>query len=301
VRRRIVLAVTALAVWVTGSALGTASTPAAQALPRFALGKAHPAQAFPVLDGKKPIFILTLGSDARPGEPINRERSDSIHIIGINPAKKKASVLGFPRDSWVNIPGHGTDKINSAMSSGGPELTIKTMESLTGIHFDFYVLTSFKGVKEAIDAVGGVTVNVLTPMHDHFSGADFDPGPIHMTGAQALSFSRDRHDFSNGDFTRSENQGRLFLATLAEFRKDFAKDPSVLLTYIGAGMRNVQTDLSLQEVLKLGFTASQVRSSGVKNMVVPGRTGFVGDKSVVFISDSAKAMYANMKGDGLIN
>ncbi len=300
-RRRIALAVTALVVWVTGSALGTASAPVAQALPRFALGLAHPAQAFPVLDGKKPIFILALGSDARPGELIARERSDSIHIIGLNPAKKKASILGLPRDSWVSIPGHGSDKINAAMSAGGPELTIKTIEALTGIHIDFYVLTSFRGLKEAIDAVGGVTVNVLQPMHDHFSGADFDPGPVHMNGRDALAFSRDRHDFSNGDFSRSENQGRLFLATLTEFRKDFAKDPGVLLTYIGAGMRNVQTDLSLQEVLKLGFTASQVPTNAVKNQVVPGTTGNVGDKSVVFISGSAKAIYANMKDDGLIN
>ena len=111
------------------------------------------------------------------------------------------------------------------MSFGGPKLTIQTIENLTGIHIDFYVLTSFAGLKSMIDAIGGVTVDVLQPMHDHFSGADFDPGPVHMTGAQALAFARDRHDFSRGDLDRSQNQGRLFLATLAEFRKDFQADP----------------------------------------------------------------------------
>ena len=165
-RRRIAVAVAALATWVAGSALGTHGTPHAQALPSFAIGKAHPAEAFPALNGKKPIFVLALGSDARPGEPIDHERSDSIHIVGLNPAKGQASILGFPRDSWVDIPGHGSEKITSAMSSGGPQLTIQTVENLTGIHIDFYVLTSFAGLKSMIDAIDGVTVNVLQPMHD---------------------------------------------------------------------------------------------------------------------------------------
>jgi LCP family protein required for cell wall assembly len=290
----------ALAVWVTGSALGTASTPAAQAEPRFAVGLAHPAQAFPTLTGNKPIFVLALGSDARPGEPIDKERSDSIHIVGLNPAKHQASILGFPRDSYVDIPGHGKDKITAAMSFGGPKLTIQTIENLTGIHISFYVLTSFPGLKSMIDSIGGVTVNVTQPMHDHFSGADFDPGPIHMTGAQALSFARDRHDFSTGDLARSANQGQLFLATLTEFRKDFQKDPGVMLTYIGAGMRNVETDLPLSEVVRLGFTASTVSAKNVQNCVVPAHGGVVGSADVVFIDSGAQTDYHDMKPDGLL-
>jgi LCP family protein required for cell wall assembly len=297
----IVAVFAALSVWVTGSALGTTPAPHAQAVPQFAMGVAHPAEAFPVLSGKKPIFILALGSDARPGQPIDHERSDSIHIVGLNPAKKQASILGFPRDSWVDIPGHGSEKITSAMSSGGPQLTIQTVENLTGIHIDFYVLTSFPGLKSMIDSIGGVTVNVVQPMHDHFSGSDFDPGEIHMTGAQALSFARDRHSFSRGDLDRSENQGRLFLATLEEFRKDFQKDPGVMLTYIGAGLRNVKTDIPLDEVVKLGFTASKVPAENVENCVVPASGGTVGDQSVVFIQSGAKALYTDMKQDGVLS
>ena len=74
-RRRIAVGLTALAVWVAGSALGSPGTPHAQALPSFAIGRAHPAEAFPALTGKKPIFVLALGSDARPGQPIDHERS----------------------------------------------------------------------------------------------------------------------------------------------------------------------------------------------------------------------------------
>jgi polyisoprenyl-teichoic acid--peptidoglycan teichoic acid transferase len=299
--RRIVLAVAALAVWVAGAALGTGSAPRAQALPRFAIGAAHPAESFPALTGKRPIFILALGSDARPGQRIDRERSDSIHIIGLNPGKRRASILGFPRDSYVSIPGHGTNKINAAMSAGGPKLTIQTIEHLTGIHINFYVLTSFDGLRSIVDAIGGVTVNVPIAMHDRFSGANFSPGPTHMNGHQALAFARDRHDFPRGDIDRSGNQGRLMLATLSEFHKDFTKDPGVMLTWIGAGMRNVQTNLGLEEILKLGFTASRVATSTVINCVVPATGGTVGGASIVNIGAGARSMYADMKKDGLLS
>ncbi len=299
--RRVGLAVVALSVWVAGAALGNGPAPRALALPRFAIGRAHPAEAFPVLTQKRPIFILALGSDARPGQRIDRERSDSIHIIGLNPGKRRASILGFPRDSFVDIPGHGTNKINAAMSAGGPRLTIQTIEHLTGIHINFYVLTSFDGLKSIIDAIGGVTVNVPIQMHDRFSGANFSPGPQHMNGHQALAFARDRHDFPRGDIDRSGNQGRLMLSTLAEFHQDFTKDPGVMLTWIGAGMRSVQTDLGLDEVLKLGFTASKVATSHVLNCVVPATGGTVGGASIVNIGAGARSMYADMKKDGVLS
>jgi LCP family protein required for cell wall assembly len=298
--RRIGLAVTALAVWVAGAALGTASAPSAQALPLFAIGNAHPAEAFPVITGKKPIFILALGSDARPGQPIERERSDSIHIIGLNPAKRSASILGFPRDSYIDIPGHGKSKINAAMTQGGPPLAVKTVEALTGVHIDFYVLTSFGGLTSMIDAVGGVTVNVPYDMNDGFSGAHFKAGPTHMNGKQALAFSRDRHSLPRGDIDRSLNQGRLFLGALSEFRRDFEQDPGIMLTWIGAGMRNVKTDLPLERVLQLGFTASKVPAVRVRNCVVPATGGTVGDQSVVFIGSGAQSLYSDIKKDGVL-
>jgi polyisoprenyl-teichoic acid--peptidoglycan teichoic acid transferase len=301
VKRRVALALAALCVWVSGAALGSAPGPRAGATPLMALQAAHKAQFLPALTGKKPVFILALGSDARPGQNILRERSDSIHIIGVNPKKHAASILGFPRDSLVPIPGHGTGKINSAMSAGGPALTVKTIESLTGIHIDFFLITSFRGLSNMVSSIGGVTVDVPFPMHDRFSGADFNPGVQRLNGNQALAFARDRHDVPGGDLGRSANQGRLLLAALAEFRRDFRKDPSVVLQWMGAGLRNVETTgLSLQELLKLAFTAQQVDRSNVKNVVVPGRAGSSGGSSVVYISSSAKGIYANMKKDGLI-
>ena len=300
-RRRIALALAALTVWVAGSAAGTPPAPRAAALPLMKLERAHRAEFLPALDGKEPIFILVLGSDARPGQNILKERADSIHIIGVNPAQHAASILGFPRDSYVPVPGHGTQKINSALTIGGPPLAVKTIEAETGIRVDFYLITSFRGLRNMVDAVGGIQVNVLVPMHDRFSHANFDPGVHHFNGAKALAFARDRHSFSSGDLERSQNQGRLFLSALGEFRRDFEKNPSVVLNWMGAGLRNVATDLSLNDLLKLAFTAAQVQPDRVKNVVIPGHGALVGDRAVVIVEPGAKNLYRNMRDDGLID
>jgi len=300
-KRRVTILVVALAAWVGGSTLGTTPIPHAQAQPFMKIGAAHSATLLPALDGKKPIFILALGTDTRAHNDVGCGCADSIHLIGINPRNRLATVLGFPRDSWVEIPGRGMGKINTALHYGGPKLMVDTIESITGIHIDFYVLTTFGGLTDMVNSVGGVTVNVPYPMHDHYSGADFEPGPVHMDGRQALAFSRDRHDVPNGDLSRSMDQGILFLSALTEFRTDFDKSPSSLLTWMGAGLRNIETDLPLDEMLKLAFTAAEVKPGKVKNLVVPASVGSVGAASVVFISSSAQDVYANMKDDGLIN
>jgi LCP family protein required for cell wall assembly len=261
---------------------------------------AHGASFVPALQGKRPLFILALGSDARPHQAIAHQRSDSIHIIGVDAKRHRATILGFPRDSWVSIPGHGHDKINAAMVDGGPALTVRTIESMTGIHIDFWMLTSFRGLKKMVDWIGGLNVDVPYPMHDRYSGADFRKGRAHMRGYQALAFARNRHDTPNGDFSRSQNQGRLFLAALSDLGKEFAKDPTKLFTWISAGWRNMQTDLSPQTLLDLAITATQVNPKKVKNLVVPGSTGMEGSASVVFISGAARSIYADMRKDGVV-
>jgi anionic cell wall polymer biosynthesis LytR-Cps2A-Psr (LCP) family protein len=93
-----------LCAWIGGTVAASigAGTAAASAQPLFVIEKAH-ADYTPALDGSEPIFILLMGSDSRPGEPMNRGRSDSIHILGINPAQHRATVFGIPRDSYVPL------------------------------------------------------------------------------------------------------------------------------------------------------------------------------------------------------
>src|SRR4029453_17045092 len=96
-----------------------------------------------------------MGRDARPGRSAVNARADSIHIVGVNPRVGRVSILGIPRDSWVAIPGSGTNKINAALVRGGPELLVRTVEQLSGIQIDAFVLTGFVGFERLGDPLGG--------------------------------------------------------------------------------------------------------------------------------------------------
>jgi LCP family protein required for cell wall assembly len=301
VTKRLLVAALALVAWVAGSALGTGSSPGdrAAAAPLLQLGQAH-AGYVPVLDGSEPIFILVIGSDARPNQEVGSQRADSIHLVGLNPAKGKASIVGFPRDSYVPIPGHGSNKINTALFYGGPDLVVQTVEQLTGIKIDYWALTGFSGFTSMIDGIGGFNFDVPFPMSDSHAKADFAAGMQRFDGRDALAFARNRHGLPSGDFGRSENQGRLMIGLLTQFRKEFAKDPSRLFTWISSGLQNMQTDVPLDQLLVLAFTASELSPKRIENLVLPGTTGTADTMSIVQLSGTAQAIYKDMANDGLV-
>ncbi|HEY8117349.1 MAG TPA: LCP family protein, partial [Actinomycetota bacterium] len=165
-RRRAALLVALLAAWVAGSALG-ATHPAehASAAPLFQLEPAH-AEYVPVLDGSKPIHVLVIGSDARPDQAVESQRADSLHIRSINPAEHRAAIVGIPRDSYVEIPDHGQNKINTALFYGGPDLVVRTVEQLTGLKMDYWTMTGFATFEHMVDDVDGLVVDVPFAMND---------------------------------------------------------------------------------------------------------------------------------------
>ena len=121
-----------------------------------------------------------------------------------------------------------------------------------------------------------------------------------LNGKQALASSRTRHDTPNGDLSRSLNQGTLLTAALGELHTQFEKDPGIVLTWMATGLKNVHTDLSIKELLTLAFSALSIPANHVNNQIVPASTGTVGSASVVFISPSARSVYADMRNNGLI-
>ena len=148
-------------------------------------------------------MLLVVGSGARLGDDVEHSLADSLHVLTINPDKHKATLIGIPRDSWVEIPGHGMSKINASLVEGGPDLLIQTVESISGLTIDYYALTTFWGMSQLYDNLGGLTIDVPFSMHDSYSGADFEPGVQTLDGKEVLAFSRDRHSLSGGDFARS--------------------------------------------------------------------------------------------------
>lgn len=300
-RHRVALVATLLVTWVLGSALGASPrvSPAA-ATPVFQLEQAH-AGYVPTLDGSTPIHILVLGSDARPGEAITGQRADSIHLVSINPEKAKATIVGFPRDSWVPIPGYGTNKINAAMTAGGPQLVVSTVEDLMGVTIDYWALTWFEGFEAMINDIGGLSMDVPFEVYDTFAHAKVDAGRQRLTGRDALAYARARHALPQGDFGRSENQGRLMLAALAQFRKEFGKDPSRLLDWLSAGLRNMRTEVPLEQVVSLAFTASTLNPKKVVNVVLPGSNGMAGGTSIVNLNQTTlQAIAKDLEPDGIL-
>jgi LCP family protein required for cell wall assembly len=299
------MVVAGVVAWIAIGAITARPPPAARAQTAdgtaMQLRRVQHADFVPARRDGGPIFVLAIGSDARPGicMPVDRCLADSLHLIGINPKQRAATILGFPRDSYVPIPGVGTERINNALFRGGPELVVRTVEQLTGISIDYYLLASFAQVIDMVDGIGGLEVDVPYPMSDEASGAVFSEGLQVLTGEQTLAFSRNRKDTPEGDFSRSENQGLVLMAALQAFQGQFEDDPSALFRWIAIGSADLQTDLGLDEVFELMLTATSIEPSKVNNLVVRGSVGFAGSASVVFLGEESKAVFADMRKDGL--
>jgi len=261
----------------------------------FEIHKVDAAAFTPGIDGT--IFVLVVGSDARPGQ--TQARGDAIHVIGLNRKAGKATMLNIPRDTYINIPGHGTDKINSSFYFGGPELMARTVGQLVGVPIAFVISTDFAGIRAMTDELGGLDIDVPVNMNDTLSGAVFPAGPRHMNGDEVLAISRNRH-LGSGDFTRTENQGRVILATLAKFR---AEQPGARrsLTYLGVLSRHARLhNVGLLDLYRLGRIALSIDPGNVRNVTMPGSAGQAGAASVVFVGPSAPSLFADFADDGLL-
>lgn len=218
----------------------------------------------------KRINLLLLGIDARKGE--KDARTDSIIFASIDPAQKKAALISIPRDSLVDIPGHGEDKINAANVIGGPELTKEIVENLLDVKIDNYVKTNFSGFRDIIDTLGGVTIDVEKNMHydDPTDGTHINlhEGVQHLTGKTALDYARFRHD-ALGDISRTQRQQKLLKAVAAEMLQGSTvlKLPALIPQINSA----VETDLSLTDMLKLAAAAKDMKDMQVVSQTLPGQ------------------------------
>lgn len=245
------------------------------------------------------VFVLVVGSDARPGEDPRRARADSVHLLCADPRTGRGTLLGLPRDSYVEIPGYGRGKLNDALARGGPNLVAATVRNLTGLPVDYWALTGFPGITRMVDDLGGVDVPVDRRMNDRFSGARFERGWHHFNGADALAFSRNRHDVADGDFSRSANHGLLMLAALAKARAEIGDDGGIR-TWLRILTRYASLDVPVDLLPRLATLARRLDPGRLTNVVAPGAVGTAGRQSVVYLSASAARLFDELRDDATV-
>jgi len=213
------------------------------------------------------LNVLLLGIDARKGETM--ARTDTLILASVDQKSKQVALLSIPRDTRVNIPGYGMDKINSASVYGGPELTTKVVSQLLGTSIKYYVLVNFSGFKDIVDALGGITYDVEQDMDKSGEGIHLKKGVQHLDGDKALQYVRFR-DYPLADIERTQHQQK-FLMALGREMLQASTIPKLprLVTEIN---RYVKTNLPATDLLKLASSASKNMENG--NFVaqtLPGR------------------------------
>jgi LCP family protein required for cell wall assembly len=240
--------------------------------------------------------VLVVGSDARPGQAVDRSRGDSLHIVGFD-GHGGGGVLGIPRDSYVPLATGGRGKINSALTFGGAGALQRTVVSLTGVPLEGYLITGFDGFQRLIDGIGGLPVKAPVAVKDTMSGADVRAGANKLNGGQALAYGRARHAVAGGDFGRSANQGLMIMAAAG-----FAKlvGPAKLPGILAMAAPRIGTNLSAEQVLTFAAGAYVTDPNKVHNRVAIGGFGMTSDgQSIVLLDANARRMFADIRDGNL--
>ncbi|OYT72446.1 MAG: hypothetical protein CFK49_10905 [Armatimonadetes bacterium JP3_11] len=281
--RRVIWAFFWMVFWLSGLLLGSAlgylhfasEGTISRAVVAYITGETKPENAFP---GKRKLTILVVGADEnrdnRKRIVNSMARTDTIMVVQVDFVNQRINALSIPRDTLVRIPRHGWGKINSAHALGGPKLLVETVSTLLGnLSIDEVVIVSYKAFEEAIDALGGVTIEVEKRMryHDNWGDlhVDLQPGVQHLNGKQALGYVRFRH--TDSDFHRIERQQKFLRAV-----KERLKDPNVWVRapqVLAAGLRHTRTTMEFEQLLALALFARQLRDDQIRTETLPVRDG----------------------------
>ena len=211
------------------------------------------------------INIALFGIDSEDGVA---GRSDAIMVATIDPIHNKLKLTSIMRDSYVNIPDRGMDKINHAYAFGGPQLAIKTINENFGLDITDYMSVNFTSLPVIIDILGGVEINITDEEVPHIPGVS-SAGTYTLNGDQALSYSRIRYA-SGGDYVRTERQ-RTVLSAL--FNKASTLSVTTLPGLLNEVLPHVQTSMNTSDILALGTKALGSISNGLSQDRFP-RDGY---------------------------
>ncbi|MBA2629897.1 MAG: LCP family protein [Thermoleophilaceae bacterium] len=204
----------------------------------------------------EPQTLMILGSDRRPRDNVEGgagARSDSIMLVRLDPKRDATALMSLPRDLKVEIPGHGTDKINAAYDLGGPRLTVRTVKQLTGLSINHVINVNFAGFWRAVNAIGCVFADIDRRYYNDsaaYQFIDVQPGYQRLCGRPALQYVRFRHE--DDDLVRSARQQDFLRQAKQQVNASKLLDNYDRLVKIFG--RNTSTDAGLRsrtEVLRL--------------------------------------------------
>ncbi|WP_027965248.1 LCP family protein [Halalkalibacillus halophilus] len=238
------------------------------------------------LDDKDTINVLMLGVDEREGD---RGRSDTMIFASLNPDTNEMLMFSIPRDTYVNIPGRGEDKINHAYAFGGSELAVQTVENFLDTTIHFYSRVNMDGLEDDVDALGGVTVN--NDREFSHNGNTFPVGEISLDGSEALSYSRERKQDPQGDLGRNDRQQKIIDSMVQEAMSfdSFTRIDSVL-TAVGS---NVETNMQMAEMRKMFMDYRGTRDETIREEI-NGSGQMMGGVWYYVVSDEEKSRVRTM-------
>ncbi|BBI35721.1 LCP family protein [Cohnella abietis] len=239
---------------------------------RFKQFEEKPEVQPPEWEGSERVNILLMGGDERGIRKGEVARSDSMLIVSIDPPTKKIHLFSVLRDTQVAIPGFKDNRVNAAITLGGPELAMKTIGNLAGLDIQYYVYVDFQGFIKLVDAIGGVDFFVEKNMKysdsadGHVYDINLQKGQQHLDGDKALQYVRFRHD-KLSDFTRTERQREFLKAIAGKMQTgwNLIRLPDIL----GKVTPFMESNMSADDMLKLarlGYKSNQAGSAQLPPM-----------------------------------
>ena len=244
------------------------------------------------------LTFLIVGSDTREGLDdltnfgnFSGERGDAIMLVRLDPDDDSARILSIPRDLWVEIPGHGENRINAAYAFGGAPLMVETIQTSLGIPVNHYVEINFVGFMALIDELGGIQMTFDYPARDSSSGLDVEAGTHTLSGEQALAYARSRkyQEYQNGrwvsvdanDVGRTSRQQEVMAALMAKLRSPSSVIEAGQITTTLAQHMTIDGSLADASVGELAWRFRAVLTGGVDGSTLPVRSAQEGGRSVV--------------------
>lgn len=233
----------------------------------------------------QPFYTLLLGSDAREGDAASR--SDVMILLRADPAKGQLTMVSIPRDTMVDLPGHGRSKINAAYAYGGAAGAVDAVSKFANVPIAHYAEIHFQELEDLVDALGGVWVDV--PVSNDQTGSSntgmhLNAGEQLLNGEQALALARERYGYERGDFQRADNQ-KLILQAIIKQTLDASplQMPGLIQQLAGC----VTTDYSVTDIISLAQTFQNAGDFTIYSATAPSSTMTIDGVSYVVVDQEA--------------